>query len=249
MVITTVLAAIVAYNRWHWHPLKVTFVVLALLVVDLIFFGANSSKIADGGWVPLVLGVAIFTIMTTWKRGRAILVARLVDQSMPVEKFCAELKMNPPVCVPGTAIFMSGDPEGTPPCLLHNLRHNKIIHKQVFITAIITEEEAPYIDEKRRVEITQLSENIFRIIGRYGFMEMPNINDLLGAARKKGFVFEFEEVTFFLGRETILSSDKPGMARWREALFSFLSRNAERATAFFNIPPTQVVEIGTQIEI
>ncbi|MBN1207202.1 MAG: potassium transporter Kup [Myxococcaceae bacterium] len=249
MAITTMLAYVLARERWGVRRAVALPVAGAFLAVDLSFFGANAVKIADGGWFPLVLAVALFTLMTTWKRGREILAGKLRAASMDLEDLLDSFKgEHAPVRVPGTAVFMTGNPEGSPPALLHNLKHNKVLHEQVVLLTILSE-DVPHVALEERVEVEPLELGFVRVIARYGFMENPSIPDILKKCREKGLQFQLMSTSFFLGRETLIPSKKPGMAIWREALFSWMSRNARSATAFFRIPPNRVVELGTQVEL
>src|SRR6218665_268957 len=248
MTITTVLAYVVARERWNVSRAVALPIAGVFLLVDLSFFGANAVKIAAGGWFPLVLALGVFTLMTTWKRGRDILATRLRASSMPLPQLLGSFGDHPPVRVPGTAIFMTGNPEGTPPALLHNLKHNKVIHEQVMLLTIASE-DVPHVPPEERVEIIRLEEGFVRVIARYGFMENPSIPDILKRAREKGLQFNLMGTSFFLGRETLIPSKKPGMAMWREALFAWMSRNARSGTSYFRIPPNRVVELGAQVEL
>ncbi|MHA7634597.1 potassium transporter Kup [Corallococcus sp. M7] len=248
MGITTLLAYVVARERWGVRRSVALPVVSLFMVVDLAFFGANVAKIPDGGWFPLLLAVCIFTLMTTWKRGRDILAAKLRAASLGLKDLLGSFGDHPPVRVPGTAIFMTGNPEGTPPALLHNLKHNKILHEQVVLLTIIPE-EIPHVVVGERVEVEPLEQGFVRVVARYGFMENPSIPDILKRCREKGLQFQLMGTSFFLGRETIIPTKKPGMALWREALFTWMSRNARSATAYFRIPPNRVVELGSQVEL
>ncbi|QRK11796.1 potassium transporter Kup [Archangium violaceum] len=248
MGITTGLAYVVARERWNVSRLVALPVAGAFALVDLSFFGANVVKISAGGWFPLLLALAVFTLMTTWKRGRDILANRLRSSTMPLKDLLASFGDHQPVRVPGTAIFMTGSPEGTPPALLHNLKHNKVLHEQVMLLTIASE-EVPHVPVEDRVEVIKLEEGFVRVIARYGFMENPSIPDILKRAREKGLQFNLMGTSFFLGRETLIPSKKPGMAMWREALFAWMSRNARSATAYFRIPPNRVVELGAQVEL
>jgi KUP system potassium uptake protein len=220
----------------------------AFLAVDLLFFTASLNKVFEGGWVPISIGAAIFILMTTWQKGRRLLVTHLKTQSMPVETFLHMINERPPTKVSGTAIYMSGDPFGVPIPLLHNLKHNKVIHSRVAILTIATR-EIPYYNKHERVRVETITRDFYRITALYGFMEMPKIREILAACREQGLEFLPEQTTFVLGRETILPSDKPGMSLWREKLFAIMSRNAQRPTAYFDIPVNQVIEVGIQVEI
>ncbi|MFY0526638.1 potassium transporter Kup [Archangium gephyra] len=248
MTITTVLAYVVARERWNVPRAVALPVAAVFLVVDLSFWGSNVVKIAAGGWFPLLMALGVFTLMTTWKKGRDILANRLRGNSLPLKQLLDSFGEHPPVRVPGTAIFMTGNPEGTPPALLHNLKHNKVLHEQVMLLTIASE-EVPHVPPEDRVEVIKLEEGFVRVIARYGFMENPSIPDILKRGREKGLQFNLMGTSFFLGRETLIPSKKPGMAVWREALFSWMSRNARSATSFFRIPPNRVVELGAQVEL
>jgi KUP system potassium uptake protein len=249
MAITTVLAYVVARERWGVRRALALPVAGAFLGVDLAFFAANAVKIADGGWFPLVLALAILTLMTTWKRGREILGTKLRVASMDLWALLDSLKGDhPPQRVPGTAVFMTSNPEGVPPALLHNLKHNRVLHEQVVLLTILSE-EVPHVSPEERVEVVPLEQGFVRVIARYGFMEHPGISDILKRCREQGLQFQLMSTSFFLGRETLIPAKKPGMAVWREALFSWMSRNARSATSFFRIPPNRVVELGAQVEL
>jgi KUP system potassium uptake protein len=249
MMMTTCMAYIVARERWGVRRALALPVAGLFLGIELAFFAANSVKIPEGGWFPLALGVVLFTLMTTWKRGREILGAKLRAASMDLKDLMASFEgEHAPVRVPGTAVFMTGNPEGSPPALLHNLKHNKVLHEQVVLLTIASE-DVPHVAAEERVEVEPLEQGFVRVIARYGFMENPSIPDILKRGREKGLQFQLMSTSFFLGRETLIPSKKPGMAMWREALFSWMSRNARSATAFFRIPPNRVVELGTQVEL
>jgi KUP system potassium uptake protein len=190
----------------------------------------------------------VFTAMTTWKTGRRILADRLQETTLPVDLFLDGLRIDPPVRVRGTAVFMSGSPDGVPPALLHNLKHNKVLHETVVLLRVDTE-EVPHVPEAERVTLDELGSGIFRIVMHYGFMEDPDVPAVLAAVRHPGLAFPEMDTTFFLGRETLIASSRPGMAIWRERLFSVMARNARTATSFFALPPNRVVELGAQIEL
>lgn len=248
MVVTSVLAFIVARKKWHWSLLKCIVVFGFFLVIDIAFFSSNLTKIREGGWVPLVIGAAIYLLMTTWQKGRQILYRRLKERSISIEDFCAQLLRTPPLRVAGTAIYMSGDPWGVPVPLLHNLKHNKVLHERIALLTIVTR-EVPTVSKANRVQIQEIIPNFYRIMVYYGFKEIPKMKHILEACRDHDIYFNVQETTFVLGRETILPSNTPGMPIWRERLFALMSRNAQRPTAFFRIPPNQVIEVGIQIEI
>jgi KUP system potassium uptake protein len=248
MVITTLLAYFVTRKRWGWSQPLALLVATPLLIIDLTFFSSNLLKLTDGGWFPLMVGLIFYTFMSTWRRGRYLLAQRMRELSQPIDVFIAHVKKEKPQTVPGIALFMTSDPEGAPPALVHNLRHNRILHKDIVLVTIQTK-DVPNISPDERVRVDHLTDNLYRIVAFYGFMEAPTIQEILNGAASKGYDFAINEITFFLGRETILPSARPGMPIWRESIFAFMSRNAERATAFFKIPPDQVIEVGLQIEI
>jgi KUP system potassium uptake protein len=248
MVITTLIFLVVTLRRWNWPPLAAASLSAAFLVVDLAFFGANIIKVQHGGYVPLVLAAAIFVLMFTWKRGRGILARRLQEEALPADLFLGDVERNPPLRVPGTAVFMTGNPSGVPVALLHNLKHNHVLHERVALLTVATE-EVPLVAAKDRLTVEPLGQGLFRLMARYGFMETPDIPRLLALAEGQGFPFDPMTTTFFLGREILIPTDKPGMARWRKSLFGLMSRNAQSATTYFGIPPNRVVELGTQIEL
>ena len=248
MVITAVLLHVVATERWGW-PRPVAFAVTGLfLSIDLAFFGANALKILHGGWLPLVIGAFLFTLMTTWKTGRQIVAERLTARAEPLELFMARIARMPVARVPGTAVFMTGQPLGTPPALAHNLQYNKVLHEHV-ITLMIKTEPVPHVPDDRRIEVRSLGAGVFDVVVRYGFMEDPDVPEALDAARQLGLLLDEDDITFFLGRETLIVTRRPGMATWRERLFTLMARNAVRATAFFRLPPERVVELGVQVEM
>ena len=254
MVITTILAYEVSRQKWQWSLLKASVIWGAFLIMDLAFFGANIRKITHGGWVPLAIGALIYLLMSTWQKGRQVLFRRLKERSMPIEEFCQKILREPPLRAPGTAIYMTGDPWGVPVPLLHNLKHNKVLHQRVAILTIQTR-EVPFVSKKDRISIQEVIPNMYRILAYYGFMETPKMKHILEACRQQDINFNVSDTTFVLGRETIIA-DKgpqrpgdPGMAHWRERLFAVMSKNAQRPTAFFKIPPNQVIEVGIQVEI
>jgi KUP system potassium uptake protein len=248
MVITTILAYEVAVHRWKWGKSKAVALFGFFIVVDIAFFGANAMKITHGGWVPLVIAAFIYMLMITWHKGRKILYTRLKERSVSVEEFCQRILRQPPLRVTGTAIYMSGDPSGIPVPLLHNIKHNKVLHERVALLTIQTKDE-PFVPKKERVTIQEIMPNFYRIVVYYGFMEIPKMKHILEACRQRDIHFNVQETTFVLGRETILPSNIPGMSLWREKIFAIMSRNAQRPTAFFKIPPNQVIEVGIQVEI
>ncbi len=248
MLITTMLFFFVARERWQWPLWRIVPLTASFLVVDSAFFGANIFKVAHGGWVPLLIAGIVFTCMSTWKEGRAQLANRLAADSLPTEIFLKDIENHPPVRVRGTAVYMTGSGKGVPPALLHNLKHNKVLHERVVFLTIETE-EVPHVKEEQRLEVKELGEGFYRIVARYGFMQTPNVPAALKRAARYGLQFEMMQTTFFLGRESLVPAGRSSFARWRERLFVFMSRNAQTATAFFGLPANRVVELGAQIEI
>ncbi|HUF17428.1 MAG TPA: potassium transporter Kup [Thermoanaerobaculia bacterium] len=249
MVFTAILFAVFLRKRWRWAFPAVVALTAGFLVVDLAFWGANIIKVPDGGWFPLLVAALSFTLMTTWFRGRVILNRRLAEGRLTDTVFASSIERNPPIRVPGTAVFMDRTPEATPHALLHNLKHNKVLHDQVILLTLITE-ELPHVSEAERVEIIPRGQGMFRVIARYGFMEDPDVPELLKRLNHPDIQLEPNTISYFLGRETLIASRRlRGMALWREKLFAWMSRNSTPATSFFRIPPNRVVEMGAQIEL
>jgi len=248
MIITTLLFYFTARRLWHWALVPTAALCAIFLVAELCFLGANLTKIAHGGWLPLTIGVIGFTLMATWKTGRRRLRRLLLNSLLPIEDFLRDVAESKPHRVNGTAIFLAGNPDGTPAALTHNFKHNKIIHKRVVLLTIVVE-EIPYVDREQRVTVADLGEGFFRVIGRYGFMEEPDAQEILKLCKPHGLNFREMETTFFLSRETIIASERRGLSRWRKHLFALLARNAQPANAYFRLPPNRVVELGLQVEI
>ncbi|HEX6040608.1 KUP/HAK/KT family potassium transporter, partial [Longimicrobium sp.] len=248
MVITTLLLFRVERERWRWPLWASALFTTVFLAIDLAFFGANVVKIPHGGWFPLVVGAVIFTLMSTWKTGRRILAERLNAGTLPVELFLKDVAARPPHRVPGTAVFMYGNPNGTPPALLHSLKHYKVLHERTVFLAVTTE-EVPHLHDAERLEVTELGHGFYRIAIRFGFMEDPDVPAALARVQVPGLDLSPGRTSYFLGRETLIPSNERGMATWREKLFAIMSRNARPATAFFGLPPNRVVELGAQIRL
>jgi KUP system potassium uptake protein len=249
MIITTILAYVVARDKLHWSVALAGAITAGFLFGDLAFLGANLFKIADGGWFPLLIATVVFTIMTTWRRGRQILNKRLREGSLSPEMFVTSLRGHAPVRVPGTAVFMHRTREVIPSALLHSLKHYKALHKQVILLTVITE-EVSHLRDDERLQFEELGEGIFRVTCRYGYMEEADIPALLERVSKERHMsIPPMDTTYFLGRETLIVTARPsGMAMWREKLFASMTRNAESAARFFRLPPNRVVELGAQIE-
>lgn len=248
MIVTTILACIVARYLWHWSIFSCLAVGGGLFLVDSAFFGANLLKVFDGGWFPLILGFATFTLMTTWKRGRELLLLRLKPGAIPLEGFLSSLSYSMPHRAQGTAIFMTASHEGVPHALLHNLYHNKVLHERIVLLTVKIE-DVPFIENNERVKLEKLEHGFYRLIVRYGFKETPDIPELLANTALHNLPFELMETSFFFSRETLVPTIREGMMLWREKLFIWMSRNAASAMDFFKIPTNRVVELGTQIEL
>lgn len=249
MIITTILAYVVARDKLHWSVALAGAITAGFLFGDLAFLGANLFKIADGGWFPLLIATVVFTIMTTWRKGRQILNVRLREGTLSPEMFVTSLRAHSPVRVPGTAVFMHRTREVIPSALLHSLKHYKALHKQVILLTVITE-EVSHLRDDERLHFEELGEGIYRVTCRYGYMEEADIPALLERiSKERGMVIPPMDTTYFLGRETLIVTGRPsGMAMWREKLFAQMTRNAESAARFFRLPPNRVVELGAQIE-
>jgi KUP system potassium uptake protein len=248
MAITTMLTYLVARGSWGIGRVPAGALAIFFLVIEFGLFGANLPKIPRGGWFPLVVAGLVYIALTTWKDGRALLGARMAQRMYPFDKFLKDIATEPPYRVPGTAVFMTSNLQGTPPTLLHNLEHNRVLHERVILLTVATR-DVPYVADEDRSELEPLGQGFYRLALRYGFMQEPDVPAALRAAATPDFPIDIDRTTFFLGVETLLASAHPGMALWREHLFVLLSRNAVRATSFFKIPPQRVVEIGIQVEL
>jgi KUP system potassium uptake protein len=248
MILTTVLLYLLMRAAWGWSRARALPLCGLFLALELVFFAANALKIPHGGWVPLAIGIGLFVLMTTWKDGRQILSRRMAEQSLPVKMLLADIAAEPPIRVPGTAVFMYGTADGIPPALVHNLTHNKVLHEKIVFLTVITE-DVPHVLPSDRVSVKRAGKGFHTVVAHYGFMEDPDINEVLVACKNQHLDIPMQGTTFFLGRETLIASERPGMAIWRERLFAFMTRNALRATAFFKIPPNQVFEVGAQVEL
>ena len=248
MVITVMLLYVVMTERWHWPKPAAIAVTAVLLTVDLAFFGANALKVLQGGWVTLAVALILFTLMTTWRTGRRLVAERLQARAIPLEAFIATVRAVHPARVPGTAVFMTAQPTGTPPALAHNVRYNKVLHEHVIVLTVSTAQQ-PHVLPKDRIAIERLGNVLYDVRIQYGFMEDPDVPEALATVRERGVPIDMEDLTYFLGRETIIVTRRKGMAIWREKLFVLMARNAIRATAFFRLPPERVVELGVQVEM
>jgi KUP system potassium uptake protein len=248
MVMTTVMFYVMSREVWGWSIVRAVSSVALFLALDVMFLAANALKIPHGGWVPLAMAIGIYLLMTTWKRGREILSKRMLEKTVPLKLLLADLAAEPPIRVPGTAVFMYGSADGTPPALIHNLAHNKVLHDKIVFLTVVTE-DVPYVAPAERVTVKRIGKGFHSVVARYGFTEDPDIREVLAACKAQQLDIPIEGTTFFLGRETVIASERPGMSLWREQVFAFMTRNALRATAFFKIPPNQVFEVGAQVEL
>jgi KUP system potassium uptake protein len=248
MIITVLLLYVVMTEVWHWAKPLALAVVAVFLLIDVAFFGANALKVMQGGWVTLAVAAALFTLMTTWKTGRRLVAERLTARAIPLEEFIAMVSASQPVRVTGTAVFMTAQPTGTPPALAHNLRHNKVLHEHVVVLTVTTAQQ-PHVASEDRISIEAMGYGLYNVRVQYGFMEDPDVPAALMEACEKGLPIDTDDLTYFLGRETIIVTRRKGMAVWREKLFVLMARNAVRATAFFRLPPERVVELGVQVEM
>ena len=249
MLITTILFYIVARRRWHWPASLALPLAAFFITIDLAFFGANMLKVAHGGWFPLLVSTAIIFLMLTWRKGRRVLRSRLSEICIPLDAFLPELKSQSIRRVPGTAVYMSGNRFGTPLALLHNLKHNKVLHEQVVLLTVRTE-EVPYLAHaKDRVAVENLDEGFWRAQVHFGFMEKPDVPAALDGVKQTGLRFDPMRTTYFIGRETILATRKLGLSSWRGSLFAWMTRNAGDVTSYFCLPPNGVVELGARVEV
>jgi KUP system potassium uptake protein len=248
MLIDSILIYFVMRRMWRWPSYVALAIAVPLVLIDAAFLASNSLKIPDGGWFPLLIGGVVFTLLTTWKRGRKVLFDRLSEDALPLKEFIQSIELAPPVRVEGTAVFLTSTPDRVPHALLHNLKHNKVLHERVVFLTVVTR-EIPFVALDERIEIEELGCDFYRMLCHYGFKEEPDVPDLLEQAGRTGFPFEMMETSFFVSRETLIASVRPGMARWRERLFSSMSKNAVKASDFFHVPANRVVELGTQVEL
>jgi len=247
MAIDTVLLAVVLFSLWNWPKWKAIPILVIFGTVDILYFGANSIKVPDGGWFPLLVGAVIFTLLTTWARGRKLMIDRMNEASLPIEVFIKSASTSAHR-VPGTAVFMTSSPNGVPHALLHNLKHNKVLHERVILLTCKIE-DVPYVPVEKRVTTIDYSAGFYRVVIRYGFMEEVNVPAELADLEGCGPQCRMMDTSFFLARQTLLPSARPGMAIWREKLFAWMLRNAESAMEFFKLPTNRVVELGSQVEI
>jgi KUP system potassium uptake protein len=254
MIATTILFHRVARDRWGWPRLATWPLTLLFLAVDCSFFTANLVKIGDGGWFPIFAALGVFTLMSTWKRGRTSLADLLKDAGLPLDLFMADLHRKDVQRVAGTAVFMTSNVGTVPPVLLHHLKHNKVLHERVLLISLLSE-EIPFVKRSQRMVVKDLGRGFHQVVARYGFMETPSVPELLDALARRPpqdgprLVVKPMETTFYLGRETLLPVGRSAMATWRKKLFIVMARNAQTASSFFGLPPNRVVEMGAQIEL
>lgn len=248
MMATTVLFYFVTHRLWNWSLWQSIAVSGSAILIEGAFFSANAIKVLHGGWFPLLIGAILFTLMTTWKTGRRLLWNRIRDAALPVEQFLGSLDRREPMRVKGTAIYLAGNSDGTPIALLHNLKHNKVLHERVvFLTILVADD--PRVKREDRVQIEEMRHGFWRVRACFGFMEEPNVPEVLRLCEGLGLTFKEHETTYFLSRETIIPVKRSGMMLWRERLFALMSRNAQSATTFFRLPAGRVVELGMQVEL
>jgi len=247
VTIDTILLTVVLFSLWKWPVWKAVPMVALFFLVDITYLGANLIKVPQGGWVPLMIGLVIFTLLTTWSRGRALMRQSMAEATIPMEVF-AKSAHSSAQRVPGTAIFMASTSAGVPSALLHNIKHNKVLHERVAVLTVAIQ-DVPFVDDDKRCEVKDLGQGFFRMNLKYGFLEETNIPAALKNSQICGGPFEMMKTSFFLSRQTLIASSKPGMAIWREKLFAWMLRNAASAMEFFRLPSNRVVELGSQVEI
>jgi KUP system potassium uptake protein len=247
MFIDTCLLAVVLFQLWNWNRYLSVAVLALFFTVDTAYLASNLTKIPEGGWFPLLIGLIVFTLLTTWARGRKLMIARMAEAAMPIKIFISSAASSA-ARVSGTAVFMTSSADGVPHALLHNLKHNKVLHERIILLTIKIA-DVPYVDEEKRCKMDDLGQGFHRLILKYGFMQEPNVPAALADVKGCGAAFKMMDTSFFLARQTLLPSSRPGMAIWREHLFSWMLRNAESAMEFFRLPTNRVVELGSQVEI
>jgi KUP system potassium uptake protein len=250
MLVTTFLTFFVVRYGWGYPLWLCVLATGFFMLIDATLFGSALLKIHDGGWFPLALGALVFLVMTTWRRGRELAVAAQRRMGIPLPSFLQSLAAGPPHRVPGTAVFMAGDPEGVPNAILHNLKHNKVLHERVVFLTVVTR-DVPWVAAEERVAVEPLGQGFFRLMMHFGFMDRPDISANLGLCKARGLEFDLMQTTFFLSRATVVPKEEvgEGMALWRENLFATMARNARTAADYYNIPPNCVIELGTKVEI
>ena len=248
MVVDGTLAFIVVWKLWQWPLWRSVALILPFFVVDVTFFSANLIKLFEGAWVPILFGTGMVLLILTWRRGSGILINKTRRSEVPLDTLFRSLEKKPPHIVPGTAVFLTSDPEFAPTAMLHNLKHNKVLHESNVILTVVTA-DTPRVPESERVKISPLSKHFSRIALKFGYMEQPNVPKALALARKQGLQFDIMSTSFFLSRRSLRPSPQSGMPGWQDHLFIWLARSASDATDFFQIPTGRVVEVGTQVTV
>jgi KUP system potassium uptake protein len=248
MFISTLLAYVVARHHWRWSAWRAAALLIPIGAVDTVFFASNLTKLADGAWLPLAFGTGLVVVMWTWSRGVRILTEKTRADSLPLTELCAMLKARPPHRTHGTAMYLTANPDLAPIALMHNLKHNKVLHERNVILTIQTA-ETPLAREEDRVRIEPINADFKRVILTYGFMESPNVPKTLTRCRSLGLKFDIMSTSFFMGRRSIVPDARSGMPLWQDHLFIFLMKNAANPTDFFKIPPGRAVELGTQVTV
>ena len=247
MFITTCMLAVLVFRVWNWPRIPAAIAILVFLIIDGLYFASNLTKVPDGGWFPLLVGLFAFTMLTTWAKGRQLMIERMREAAMPVKVFVTSAA-NSATRVPGTAVFMTSTADGVPHALLHNLKHNKVLHDRVILLTVKIA-GVPYVEQEKRCQLEHLGSGFHRLVIKFGFMQEPDVPAALKLVTGCGAEFKMMDTSFFLSRQTLLSSERPGMALWRERLFAWMMRNAESAMDFFKLPTNRVVELGSQVEI
>jgi KUP system potassium uptake protein len=248
MLISTILFYYVARDLWQWNKFGLNLLISFFAIIDLSFFGASVSKLFQGAWFPLAIGLFVFTLMLTWKQGRGLLLQQLQDRTLTIEEFMQSLSLQQPYRVKGQAVYLTANPDVVPVAMLHNLRHNKVMHSEVALFHFSTE-RVPRVPSSQKVEVSRLGDGFFKVVARYGFLEYPNIRQVIALANHQGLNFRPEAISFFLSREKIVTGLKSKMILWRKKLFALMSRNALSATAYYDLPAGQVIEIGVLVQI
>lgn len=248
MVITTLLLMVVALHRWKQPLWLIGLVGTPLLLLDLAFFAANTTKFFSGGWLPVLFALLTIVVMTTWKRGRELVLDKLENKSLALQPFVDDMQLHPPLRVPGTAVFLSKSVKVAPHAILHNLKHNKVLHERVIFLTVRVKDE-PWLPMEERLELTQIGAGFWQVVANFGYQETPSMAEIFQACAEHKLIVKLNNTSFFLSYEYLISTDLPGMVRWREGLFIWMNRNSSRATDFFQIPTNRVVELGMQLEL
>jgi KUP system potassium uptake protein len=248
MVITTLLLMVVALHRWKQPLWLIGLVGTPLLLLDLAFFAANTTKFFSGGWLPVLFALLTIVVMTTWKRGRELVLDKLENKSLALQPFVDDMQRHPPLRVPGTAVFLSKSIKVVPHAILHNLKHNKVLHERVIFLTVRVKDE-PWLPMEERLELAQIGAGFWQVVANFGYQETPSMAEIFQACAEHKLIVKLNNTSFFLSYEYLISTDLPGMVRWREGLFIWMNRNSSRATDFFQIPTNRVVELGMQLEL